>query len=180
MKNSPIFWLLIICTFMMGCTTEEVIFDRDAQFVSDNQAIDNFLSTNNINTVMHPNGVSYVVLDTGDGVSANTACRLDVKMTVHLLDSTYVFSNYAEVEEQNGFFSPFNPLFHVYRCYEGKRLEGLHILDELVGRGGKVQFFVPSRLGWASEGFFRARRLLFIQVPPNTNLLITAELINLE
>lgn len=184
MKKLNILCALLTCIMVTGCTTEEVIFDIDLQFAADLQLVDDFLETNQIAAIRDPSGVSYVVLDEGMGASSRSLCSIGLKMTVYGLDSAYFFSNYEEVEEQNGFLFPFRESFYINKCNGLNELEGLHVLDALVGIGGKVQFFVPSRLGWGSAGYgdgnFSRNRRRFFTVPANTNLLITAELTDLQ
>jgi hypothetical protein len=176
--------LSAILPLLLTCTTEEVIFDMSEQLVLDIKRVDDFLLDNNIEAQKHPSGFSYIVTEEGTGESIFNYCRWTLKLTVFHLDSTYAFSNYPEVEREQGFDFPFFEKFIVHPCYGPRRPLALHSLNELIKEGGKIQLFLPSGLAWSAEGFFDgysgSSQRRPVEIPANTNMLITAELIDVE
>ncbi|MCE7994438.1 MAG: hypothetical protein HEP71_20800 [Roseivirga sp.] len=187
MKNRFLIVLLSLINLVLigACTSEEVIFNAELQLEAELQAIDNFLAANDIVAEQHPSGFSYIIDDEGSGETFREYCRRSFKLTVHHLDSTYIFSNYEEVERDQGFDFVYIDTFETYACGQIIRNAALLGLEELIKVGGKVRLFVPSALAFGTEGYNRergniqgARRI--VSIPANSTLLISAEIIKVE
>ncbi len=168
-----------------GCTSEEVIFDKDQQLEAELRAIDAFLSEHDLLTDQHHSGFRYIIDEEGTGESFNNYCRRRLKLTVYHLDSTYFFSNYEQVEREQGFDYVYGDIFDSYACSEIEYTPVLHSLDELVRLGGKVQLFVPSALAFGTRGYDRSRfnssgDRRIVSIPAHSTLLIRAEVIDAE
>lgn len=187
MKNHSLSVLLYLISLILigACTSEEVIFNADQQFEAELLAIDDFLAGNDIIAERHPSGFSYIIDDEGSGESFDDYCRRSFKLTVHHLDSTYIFSNYEEVERDQGFDFVYIDTFETYACGQKVRTAALLSLDELIKVGGKVRLFVPSALAFGTEGYNIERGnsqgdRRIVSIPANSTLLISAEIIKVE
>lgn len=187
MKRYGIYALLTAALIAFGCTTEEVLFDAEEQLVSDIKLVDDFLNTHDIAATQHASGFYYIVRNEGTRESIHNKCRWSFNLTVFYLDSTYSFSTIKDVEVARGFPEPYYDTYELYTCNAAfERPPALRALSGIIGIGGKVELFVPSTLAWGTEGFNRhvypytpgLERL--IDIPSNTNVLITAELIEVE
>lgn len=172
---------------LSGCTTEEVVFDAEEQLALDMKLVDDFLNTHDITATRHPGGFHYIIKEQGDAGPVNSSCRWSLELTVFHLDSTYAFSTIEDIEIARGFPEPYMEEFDFYHCRPyALRPEVLKSLGGLIGLGGQIELFVPSGLAWATEGYERhfypftpdLERL--IEIPPHTNVLISAELIEVE
>ncbi len=186
-KLSKMTWMMLLgCC--LACTTEEVIFDADVQLAADLQAVSEFVLSNNLVADQHESGFYYIVNEPGDPASIADKCDLRFKVEVRGLDSTFYFST----DEESYLFQTepgvTENTYNLSPCfYFGQDNEFvLYQLDGIIGVGGQVDLIVPSGLGFATQYFSlvvfpntpELRRE--VNIPPNTNLLISAELIYAE
>ena len=176
--------LLVSC---LACTTEEVVFDADVQLAADVEVISAYVQDNNIPAMQHESGFYYIVNEPGDAAPINNKCELRFRLEVYGLDSTFYFSTIRESE----LLSPQNPreiTYDLFPCY-GFDLQSRFVLNQLqglIGLGGQIDMVVPSGLAWANQGYERwlypyvEGQPRMINIPPHTNVLMSAELIYAE
>lgn len=182
----PIFWLAIMPLVLLACESEEVIFSAEVQNAQDDQIVADFVADHDLDFARHPEGFFYKVMEQGDQEAVQDKCSLELRLTTYTLDSTFIFSHYPEIEAQFG-FSDFQESGSAYVCETyTTRPFFAPFLPALIGVGGKVNMVLPSYLAWGTEGLewtiyaYYPRIVRSVIIPPNTNLLVSVEMINAE
>lgn len=104
-------------------------------------------------------GLKYIVLREGDGVAPGATDQVTVHYEGKLLDGTIFDSSYMRGEPTS---FPLNAVIPGWT-------EGL----QLMKTNGKTVFYIPSNLAYGERGAGG-------QIPPNSDLIFTVELINVE
>lgn len=183
MKNTAKYMLMaLVFGLMLACESEEVFFDSSVQLEEDLLEINDFLSREGINARQDPSGFFYQVIEEGEPIT-RTYCSWYFDVTFHLMDSTYILSTDRDLDQSLGYAGLWFDLYEIRPCYNSINLpQVLAKLDGLIGVGGKIELFVPSGLAFAREGSLGFSELSTPgalprpQIPPNANLLISAEL----
>lgn len=123
----------------------------------DDQLIQGYLFSNNLNATKNPSGLYYVITVIGTGVSPTVSSTVEVKYTGYLLDGT-VFDQTATGKT---FTSSLSGL-----------ITGWQIGIPLIKKGGKATLYIPSALGYGSRAMG--------PIPANSILIFDIELIDVK
>lgn len=138
--------LLVCCVIFLafGCNSE-------TQFEKDRRIIREYLETNNLRAESHPTGLYYNILDIGGNVNPNVTNTVEIRYKGTFLDGT-VF------DETQGQATAELSLTRVIR--------GWQIGVPLIGRGGKIELYIPSDLayGRTGRGSIPANAVLYFEV----------------
>ena len=138
---------------VLGCNKN----DGPNQSVVDQETIEEYLATNQLNAERHESGIYYIIEEPGSGGSPNINSEVLVRYKGYLLDGT-VFDQ-TPGNDTRTFF-----LFQV--------IEGWQIAIPLLKKGGKGTFIIPSQLAYgpvARPG-----------IPANSVLIFETELVNFQ
>lgn len=148
--------------FVSSLTKEDM--DRIAraqQFKVDEEIIDQYLESNNIDAQSTGSGLHYVIHDQGEGPQPQYGDEVVVHYIGELLDGTQFDSSYERKE-------PF-----VFTCGYGHVVAGWDEGIELLGKGGKATLYVPSPLAYGEAG-------LGGNIGPNSILKFDVELVDIR
>ena len=129
----------------------------DDQDEIDRRAIENYLSSNNINATAHPSGIYYVIDTPGSGGSPTLDNEVEVKYKGYLLSGD-VF------DQTTGTSTAKFPLRNL--------ITGWQVAIPLLQKGGKGTFFIPSSLGYGDNPPSG--------IPANAVLIFDIELVNFK
>lgn len=158
------FLVVVLAVFFLGCnnnddgcSTEPNLNVNQERLDADIEAIDEYLSENNINAQTHSSGLRYVITEEGDGKSPTLCDNITVTYEGSLLSNGNVF---------DGTESPVNfPL--------DRLITGWQIGIPLIETGGSITLYIPSGFGYGSSGSDQA-------IPPNANLKFTITLVDVD
>lgn len=123
----------------------------------DDQLIQGYLFSNNLNAIKTPSGLYYMMKVEGTGISPTVSSTVEVKYTGYLLDGT-VFDQTATGKS---FISSLSGL-----------ITGWQIGIPLIKKGGKATLYIPSALGYGSRAMG--------PIPANSILIFDIELIDVK
>lgn len=145
--------VVIVCLLVFtSCKKTEI-----NQAELDDQLIQGYLFSFNMNAIRDPSGLYYIMDVDGTGVSPKLTSTLEVKYTGYLLDGT-VFDQTATGKT---FTSPLSGL-----------IKGWQIGIPLMKKGGKITLVVPSALAYGSQAIG--------PIPANSVLVFEIELIDVK
>ncbi|MEP2771218.1 MAG: FKBP-type peptidyl-prolyl cis-trans isomerase [Fulvivirga sp.] len=130
---------------------------NQTQLDKDIEAIDNYLSDNNITAEVHDSGLRYVIDSFGNGVQPNLCNAVSVNYKGSLISDGSVFD-----ESNNPVTFPLSNL-----------ITGWQIGIPLVNAGGSITLFIPSVYGYGQAGAGN-------NVPPNANLIFEIDLLQVQ
>lgn len=148
MKYVLIIPLLLL---LLACSKENSQAEKDDQIIND------YKSQNNIEVSKHTSGLYYTITTEGTGSQPTATSTVEVRYKGYFTDNS-VFDQ-TEGSSTATFEIP-------------KLIEGWKICIPLLKVGGKGTFFIPSALGYGSQGSSG--------VPPNTVLIFDIELVNIQ
>lgn len=119
-----------------GCGQKPNTNVSESQLEADIQAIDNYLSENNIEAEIDKSGIRYVINSPGSGKSPNLCNFVTVSYRGERMSDGFVF------DQSDG-----NVAFSLNRLITGWQI-GIPLLNE----GGTITLYVPSVYGYGSRG----------------------------
>lgn len=125
----------------------------EKQAAADEQIIKDYLQSENIDAVRHESGLYYLITDEGAGASASLSSTIDFYYKGYFTDGS-IFDQSTEGPVRY-------PLQNLIR--------GWQIGIPFIKEGGSITLFVPSALGYGSNGSGG--------VPPNTVTIFDIDLI---
>ncbi len=128
-----------------------------SQAEKDDQIIVDYLSENNIEATKHSSGLYYTFTDEGSGDHPNINSEVEVRYTGYFTDGR-VFDQTAGTSTAT---------FGLTGLIEGWKI-GIPLLKV----GGEGIFFIPSALGYGSQGY--------ASIPGNTVLIFEIELVDIK
>ncbi|SMO94708.1 FKBP-type peptidyl-prolyl cis-trans isomerase [Gracilimonas mengyeensis] len=160
MKSTFVFAAGILFTlFLSGCLPDNSCDVKpnlnvdEAQLQADIDAIESYLSENNIDAEVDPSGIRYVIHNPGDGKSPSLCKTVAVTYEGRLMSNGNVFDG-----------TDSSVAFGLNRLITGWQV-GIPLLEE----GGSITLYIPSVYGYGSRGSGNA-------IPPNANLIFDIEL----
>jgi FKBP-type peptidyl-prolyl cis-trans isomerase FkpA len=127
------------------------------QTEADDQAINSYLTSNNLTATKDPSGLYWIMTAEGTGTSPTAASTVEVKYKGSLLNGT-VFDQTAA---DKTFTYPLSGL-----------ILGWQIGIPMMKEGGKAKLLIPSQLGYGSSNLG--------VIPPNSVLIFDIELIDVK
>lgn len=103
--------------------------------------IERFMRRHQLDWVKSNTGMRYFVSDEGLGLYPKPEDQVAVRYTMHLLDSTFCYSNVNEAP-------------YVFIVNGSDVAPGFHEMVQLLKSGGKAQAIWPARLGFGLAGDF--------------------------
>jgi len=146
--------ILFLGIFFVNCNKEDQNLSYQAQLELDEQAIEDYLTQNNLTAEVGDFGLRYIIDEPGEGPNPTGASEVIVKYKGYLPDGT-VF------DERDVFQA----------SLQGQVIRGWTIGIPLFKKGGKGTLFIPSSLAYSQFG----RGTL---IGPNQILIFDIELIN--
>lgn len=143
--------LIPVLMFLFSCDKESKQAEKDDQIIRD------YLSEHNIDAIKHSSGLYYSITDEGSGVHPNLDSEVEVRYKGY-------FTNGKVFNQTQGTSTA---TFEISGLIEGWQI-GIPLLKE----GGEGTFFIPSALGYGSQGYG--------SVPGNTVLIFDIELVNIQ
>lgn len=123
------------------------------QFQTDTAAVHKFIIDNNIsNATKHPSGIWYIVSEVGSGINPNVYSSVSFNYKLMLM------SKPSSIVEQSALAN--QSLFGL--------INGLKSGLPLIRNGSKATFYIPSVLGYGSQGSSK--------IPENSNLIFEIDL----
>ena len=138
-----------ILLFLLSCNKE------DSQTEKDDQIIRDYLSENNIDATKHSSGLYYTITVEGDGNHPNANSEVTVRYKGYLTDGTIFDQTDGSSTATFGL---------------GLLIEGWKIGIPLLKEGGAGTFFIPSALGYGSQGSG--------SIPANSVIIFDIELVS--
>ena len=136
----------------------------DERKVGEIKAIQDYLAKNNIKAQQTPNGVFYEIQTPGTGPKADSGKIVAINYTGYSMDGKFFDSNVDSNKQlQKHPLTPFEFMAGMQGAIAGM-LEGITVFNE----GGKGRLFIPSVLGYGSQGSPPA-------IKPNENLIVEVE-----
>jgi len=148
--------------------------DRDRKRLEEEEEIiDTYLESNNIDSRIHTSGLRYVILKEGEGDYPEIQQKVSVHYTGKLLDGKVFDTSHGELAKESR-------LFNAARSYEpfkftlgtGSVIQGWDIGIGLLKEGGKGVLYIPSKLAYGERGAGG--------IPPNSILIFDVELVNVN
>lgn len=136
---------------MLSCEKE------NSQAHKDDQIIQDYIADNNIDATKHSSGLYYVITTEGSGSHPAANSTVVVKYSGYLTDN-----NVFDQTEGNN-----SATFNLHGLISGWQI-GIPLLKV----GGKGTFFLPSALGYGSQGTG--------SIPANSVLIFDIELVNIQ
>jgi len=159
---------LIVCLFSVwflsaGCLKKETGCPPPKNITapsSEQQAIDDYLTANNINATKHSSGFYYHIWQQGTGESPNNC-------------SSIVISYLGQLSNGNVFDQGQNAALKLGSLIEGWR-KGL----PLIQKGGKIKLYIPPSLAYGSSAIKDNNGTVVI--PPNSMLIFDISLLDFQ
>ena len=129
----------------------------DSQAEKDDQIIRDYLSDNNIDAIKHSSGLYYTITVEGDGDHPNANSTVTVRYTGYLTDGTIFDQTDGSSTATFGLSS---------------LIEGWKIGIPLLKPEGEGTFFIPSALGYGSQGSG--------SIPANSVIIFDIDLVNFQ
>jgi len=156
----PLAWLPLVLAALAfsGCGPNNLpdFVSPEEQQQMDLEAIDQFLTANNITAVRDGSGLRYVITEPGTGARPNITNTVTVRYTGRLLATNAVFDQ--QLDPPVSF-----PLRNLIPAWQ--------IAIPKLSRRGKITLFVPSGLGYGTRGSPPA-------IPANAVLIFDVELVD--
>lgn len=134
-----------------------------AQKVKDDKILQDYITSNNINATKTEEG-TYVEIQQPGGTPATDGQTISVKYTGRFLDGEAFDSN---VDSSFHHTDPFT-----LTLGSGGAIRGFDDGLKLLGKGAKGRLFIPSVLGYGSQGSGK--------IKPNTNLIFEIEVLDVQ
>ena len=131
--------------------------DDDPQLVEDIMIIEQYLLDNNITAQSTPSGLHYTINTVGNGEHPSTRSNITISYKGYLLDGT-VFDETPGTTSRT---------FLLQNLIQGWQ-EGVPLLS----KGGSGTFFLPSKLGYGSQGSSN--------IPSNSVIIFEIDLVDWE
>lgn len=128
---------------------------------SEEQAIQSYLSTNNITATRHSSNMYYEIVSPGSGTAPNLCSTILIKYTGKL-------ANGSVFDSQN------NAVFTL-----GSLIDGWKIGIPLIKKGGQIRLYIPPTLGYGSRDI-KDNTTGAVIIPGNSILIFDITLIDLE
>lgn len=162
MKITRVFILALLgslALFTLSCGEEEDTFDEVAQFAEDLEAIDEYITENNItDTLHHYTGIRYKIHTEGiGGVKALVGDQILVDYKGYFLNN--------EVFDQ-GKFGDDPPVI----LNSASMINGWFFMCQEMREGDSITIYVPSVYGYGQRGSSGA-------IPPNTPLIFDMKML---
>lgn len=143
--------LLMTLTIFISCKEEDTFTDFD-RFNQENQAIDEYIDSNNLTRdVDLTYGLRYVLNEEGSGLTAEQWDTIRVSYKVLLFDTEQQVSEELDV-----------------KLKLDNQIAGWRILSSKIQEGGSITMFIPSIYAYGTEGSGN--------IPPNSVLIVELEL----
>lgn len=162
LKITPLFVIAIFLLFTStscdqnnGCGQKPNTAVNQDQLQLDIEAIENYLTENNIEAQVHESGLRYVINEPGDGKTATLCDQITISYEGRLLSDGSVF------DDSDGK----NVAFPLDRLITGWQV-GIPLIEE----GGSITLYVPSSYGYGSRGAGD-------DIPPHANLIFEVSLV---
>lgn len=160
--KSQLFFCLVICfSFLLTSCLPKIECDikpnlnvSESQLEKDIDAIETYLTDNNIEAEVHKSGIRYVINSQGDGKKPTVCNQVTVSYQGRLLADGSIFDN------SEGAIA-----FGLDRLIPGWQV-GLPLIKE----GGNITLYIPSVYGYGSRGSGNS-------IPPNSNLIFDINLV---
>ncbi len=143
--------LLILTIFIFSCKKEDT---TNAE--ADDTVIQEYLAENNIEATKHESGLYYLITQQGSGNNPTTSSKITIKYRGYFTDH----SVFDESWDSSATF------------YLSNLIRGWQIGIPLLKPGGKGTLFIPSNLGYGSNGSG--------SIPGDTVIIFDIELIEVE
>ncbi|PHI21067.1 peptidylprolyl isomerase [Lewinellaceae bacterium SD302] len=142
-----LFLLLLVSTavfFSFGC-------EEETQFEKDREAIRDHLEAINLEATATASGLYYNIIEPGGEVMPSINDIVEVRYRGELLDGTV----FDETEGSQILRSPLGGL-----------IRGWQLGLPLIGRGGRIELFIPSSLGYGNQqvGDIPANSVLYFNI----------------
>ena len=124
-----------------------------------NYALDEIIPLQRTNS-----GLFYRILDTGEGPPLQWGDYLTAHYKGYLLDGNVFDSSYRKNKPM--------------KFYIGNMIDGWNEGLQLIKKGGRIQLFVPSKLGYKEQGVSDGKDSYII--PPNSPLVFEVEVLEVE
>lgn len=144
--------LFVIVLVSAGCSNPDEPLSFEEQLQKDTEAIDAYLTTNNITALQDPSGLRYVITTQGTGTKPTLTNSIKVKYKGTLLSNGQIFdqANSAVVFKLSSLIT------------------GWKIGFQLLPAGSKATLYIPSGLAYGTGSVG--------SIPPNSNLVFEVEL----
>jgi FKBP-type peptidyl-prolyl cis-trans isomerase len=144
--------LFVIVLVSAGCSNPDEPLSFEEQLQKDTEAIDAYLTTNNITALQDPSGLRYVITTQGPGTTPTLTNSIKVKYKGTLLSNGQIFdqANSAVVFKLSSLIT------------------GWKIGFQLLPAGSKATLYIPSGLAYGTGSVG--------SIPPNSNLIFEVEL----
>lgn len=117
-----------------------------------------YLDANSLTYTQHPSGIFYNITAPGTGTATASVCsNITVKYSGRLTTTTTPFDH----NDTGAYFTL------------GQLITGWQYGIPLIKTGGAITLYIPPSLGYGSTGYGQA-------IPPNSNLIFTMELLNVQ
>ena len=152
-----VFWFFVStsCNRNNGCNQKPNTAVNQDQLQLDIEAIEAYLTENNIEAQVHKSGLRYVINEAGDGKKATLCDQITISYEGRLMSDGSVF------DDSDGK----NVAFPLDRLITGWQV-GIPLIEE----GGSITLYVPSSYGYGSRGAGD-------DIPPNANLIFEVNLV---
>lgn len=152
MKKTAIVLLALVVSLFQGCNSEELLSPEE-QLSQDIEIIQAFVNENGIDAAQHSSGLFYVIHEQGTGINPNLNNQVRVNYKGNILGNSQVFDSGESVTF---------PLRNL--------IAGWQIGFPLLQSGGKATLYIPSGLGYGSNGAGNT-------IPANANLVFEVDLL---
>ncbi len=144
--------LFVIVLGSVGCSNTDEPLSFEEQLQKDTEAIDSYLTTNNIIALQDPSGLRYVIITQGTGTKPTLTNSIKVKYKGTLLSNGQIFdqANSAVIFKLNSLIT------------------GWKIGFQLLPAGSKATLYIPSGLAYGTRAVG--------SIPANSNLIFEVEL----
>jgi len=157
-----IFFLLMVA-LITACEEEPVELSDAEQLQKDIGIIDQWLVDNKITAITDPSGIRYVISTAVTGAKPTGASSIEIKYTGKFLKEG------VKPIDSKVFDQPSKAV----TLKVTSLIEGLQIGVQLLEKGSKATFYVPSGLAYGKGGVGSS-------VPPNSNLFYDVDLIDVK
>jgi len=150
MKKNYLF-ILIVITIFISCKS---------QSIKDEDIIQDYIAKNNIPAIRHSSGIYYLITDSLDTIQTEVPT---LKSTVSVIYKGYFIDGKVFDKTKDGDTSVFTLNYLI---------EGWKNGIQLMHKGDKAQFFIPSALGYGDKDYYT--------IPKNSVLIFDLELVDFK
>ncbi len=155
---------------------ESTLLERNkkAQAKTDKELIEAFVVNNNLEAQTTDEGLYYVVLQQGNGVSPKSGDEVFLEYSMSLLDGTLIDTSSEALARESDMFNP-NRVYGARSFILGDKeiLEGWTIGMPKFSKGAKGKLLIPSALAYGPSGYGS-------QIGPNTVIVFELELVDIK